>query len=508
MTTTVIFVYLALVVAVGTLSHKLFRGTGEDYFVASRSFGTFLLLMSLFGANMTAFAILGASGEAYHEGIGVFALMASSSALIIPTVFYFIGTRLWSLGKRHGYLSQIQYFRQRYDSDFLGLALFFVITALMIPYILVGFMGSGITLNQITNNQLPAWLGGLIVCAVTLAYVTYGGMRGTVWVNTFQVLVFMTFGLAAFIVIFKKLGGVENGMAIVAAKHPDLLIRGEKILPLQLLSYTCIPLSVGMFPHMFLHWLTAKRAATFRYTLVFYPLCIAIVWVPSVLLGVLGSSVDFPDGKMPAANAVLIKMISVYAPGVLAGFLGAGVLSAIMNSMDSQALAIGNMFTQDIVRHYGFHDKMNEKQQVWFGRLFVVSVIVLTYALSLIVDRSIFKISVWAFTGFAALFPVVVAAVFWKRSTKYGALASILSVVVLWIYFFVQAADAPNYSVGGSGIMPVAVILAVSAAAMIIVSLMTKPPAQEVLDKFFASDGYVLSEKGLRESEKVVHSRM
>jgi len=506
MTITVIFIYLALVLLVGTLSHKLFRGTGEDYFVASRSFGPFLLLMSLFGANMTAFAILGASGEAYHNGVGVFALMASSSGLIIPTVFYFVGTRLWSLGKRHGYLTQIQYFRERWNSDALGLLLFLVVTALMIPYILVGFMGSGITLNQITHGQLPAWLGGLIVCAVTLAYVSYGGMRGTVWVNTFQVLIFMTVGIAAFVVIFRKLGGVENGMILVAEKHPELLIRGDKITPLQLLTYTCIPLSVGMFPHIFLHWLTAKRAATFRYTLTFYPLCIALVWVPSVLLGILGV-VDFPDLKGPAANSVLANMISKYAPGVLAGFLGAGVLSAIMNSMDSQVLALGTMFTQDIVRHYGFHDKMNERQQVWFGRLFIVAIIVFTYVLSLLVNRSIFKISIWTFTGFAALFPVVAAAVFWKRSTKYGAFASVITVVVLWIYFFIKGWNFPDYTIGGTGIMPVAAILAASLAAMIVGSLLTRAPDESMLQRFFPSDGSLSRFDIKLEKEKITSYR-
>ncbi len=488
MTTLVIFIYLALVLGVGILSHKFFRGTGEDFFVGSRSFGPFLLLMSLFGANMTAFAILGASGEAYHEGIGVFALMASSSALVIPTVFFFIGTRLWSLGKRYGYLTQIQYFRQRWDSDGVGLVLFLVLTALMIPYILVGFMGSGTTLHEITNKQLPAWLGGLIVCAVTLAYVTYGGMRGTVWVNTFQVLVFMTFGIAAFIVIFRKLGGVEKGMALVAETYPELLIRGDKITPLQLLSYTCIPLSVGMFPHIFIHWLTARRATAFRYTLTFYPLCIAIVWIPSVLLGVLGS-IDFPNLKGPAANSVLAKMIEHYAPGALAGFLGAGVLSAIMNSMDSQVLSLGTMFTQDIVRHYGFHDQMSEKQQVWFGRLFVFGIVALTYVLSLVTNRSIFKLGIWTFTGFSALFPIVVAALFWKRSTKYGAFASIVSVVGLCTYFFIKGWESPGYTVGGTGIMPVAVILLVSAAAMVVVSLVTPPPHPSVIQKFFPTEG-------------------
>ncbi len=178
----VIICYLALVLLIGVLSHKLFRGTGEDYFVASRTIGPFLLLMSLFGTNMTAFAILGSSGEAYHEGIGVFGLMASSSALVIPLVFFFVGTRLWSLGKKHGYFTQVQYFRDRWGSDIVGLLLFIVLVALLIPYLLIGVMGGGITLNQITDGQIPIWVGGLVVCSVVMTYVSYSGARGTAWV--------------------------------------------------------------------------------------------------------------------------------------------------------------------------------------------------------------------------------------------------------------------------------------------------------------------------------------
>ena len=76
MTLAVIAVYMALVLAVGALAHRLFQGTGEDYFLATRSIGPFVLLMSLFGTQMTAFSLLGASGQAYRTGIGVFGLMA------------------------------------------------------------------------------------------------------------------------------------------------------------------------------------------------------------------------------------------------------------------------------------------------------------------------------------------------------------------------------------------------------------------------------------------------
>ncbi len=483
-TLAIIIAYLVIVLVIGLFSHRFFRGTSEDFFVAARTLGPFILLVSLFGANMTAFAVLGSAGEAYMEGIGVFALMASSSGLVIPVVFFFIGTRVWALGKRRGYLTPVQYFRERWGSDGLGLLIFVVQIALLVPYLLIGVMGGGTTLTQVTDDLVPGWVGGLVICAVVLVYVTYGGMRGTVWVNVFQTVVLLALGFIAFWVIVSKLGGLDAAMQRVAATNPDLLTRGEHIKPWQLLTYTCIPLSVGMFPHMFIHWLTARSAASFKPVIAFYPLCIAIVWIPSVVLGVLARA-DFPDLGVAGANSVLVKMINLHAPGVLAGLLAAGVFAAIMNSFDSQVHAAGTMFTQDVVRHYRFNDRMSESQQILVGRVFMVAILVLTYLLSLVTTKSIFKLGVWCFTGFAALFPVVVAAIFWKRSTQWGAFASTLTVAVLWIYFVFHGWKDADYTIAGTGIMPVAVILLASTAAMIIGSLLTRPPGAETLAKFF-----------------------
>lgn len=480
----ILSLYVALVLIIGLWSHRLFRGTGEDFFVATRTIGPFVLLMSVFGTNMTAFSLLGASGEAYSSGVGVFGLMASSSALVIPTVFYFVGTRLWSLGKRFGYVTQAQYFRERWESDTVGLLLFFVLVALLVPYVLIGMMAGGITFNQVTDGQVPEWIGNLVICLVVLIYVMYGGMRGTAWVNTFQTLVFMVFGALTLAVVVRRLGGLGPAMSRVAEKSPGLLVRGDKIGRLEMLSYTCIPLSAGMFPHLFIHWLTARRAAYFRYTISLYPLCIAFVWVPSVLLGILAAS-DFPGLPPAQANSVILRMITLHAPGVLAGLLAAGVFSTCMNSLDSQVLSLGTMFTHDIVRHYGFHDRMTQRQELLVGRIFVVVILVITFVLSVVTTRSIFKLGIWSFTGFAALFPVVVAALFWKRSTRQGAIASVITVAGLWIYFFVTAGDNPGYTVAGTGLMPVALILAASTAAMVSVSLMTRPPAPAVLVRFF-----------------------
>ena len=483
----VIVAYLILVLFVGTAAHRLFRGTGEDYFLASRTIGPFVLLMTLFGTNMTAFTMLGASGQAYREGIIVFALMGSSSAISLPLVFYFVGTRLWWLGKKEGYLTQVQFFRERYESDVLGLMLFVVLISLMLPYVLIGVKGGGDALQAITGGAeegVASWIGSLLICGVVFVYVTYGGMRSTAWANTFQTLVFMIVGGITFFVIFGKYGGLEGAMVSVREIHPSLLVIGsEPATHIRMFSFLFLPLSVGAFPHIFSHWLSAREAGAFRYTVVFYPLCVAAVWVPSVMLGVVGNI----DYQAPLDGPILVKLILGNAGGVLAGCLGAGVFAAIMSSLDSQALAAGTMFTQDIVRHYGFHDKLSERQQVLFGRVFVMLLLAAAFLLSLVTTRSIFNMGVWSLTGYSGLFPLVLAALFWKRSTKQGVMAGIVTVAALWTYFFFQSLGVGgDFSVGGTGVLPVVVVVFGASLVVVVVSLSTRPPSESVIEKFFS----------------------
>ncbi len=490
MTLFILIGYLVLVLSIGLWSHRRAQSTGEDWFIASRTIGSFVLLMTLFGTHMTSFALLGSSGESYRVGIGVFTLMASSSALIAPLVFFFLGTRVWAIGKRHGLLTQVQFVRARWQSETLGLLLFFVLVILLVPYLLIGVMGAGITLNQITDGVVPLWVGSFVVSGVVLSYVSAGGLRGTAWVNTFQTSLFMVLGGVTAIVIIGKLGGLEPAMLRLSELRPDLLVRGASMEPVRVLSYTFIPLSVGMFPHIFTHWLSAEKAATFRTPVILYPLCIAAVWLPMVTLGVLGH-LDFPDLVGPAANELLIRQIALHAPGVLAGLLGAGVFAAIMSSLDSQSLSLATMFTQDVVRHTVVRrgGVMSERAQILSGRLFVVAVVGVTFVISLIAKPSIFGLGVWSFSGYAALLPILIAALYWRRSTAAGAMAAVFTVIGSWIYFFLEARSEPGYSVLGTGVMPVVVMFAASAGALIAVSLLTQPPPREVVDGFMKLHG-------------------
>lgn len=468
----VVLAYLCLVMLVGVMAHRLFRGTGDDFFVASRSIGPFVLLMTLVGTNMTAFTMLGSSGEAYRRGILVFALMGSSSAIVIPFVFYYMGLRAWWTGKQRGYVTQVQLIRDRYGSKLLGTLLFGVLVLLMLPYLLIGVKGGGAALAAVTagsDTPVPSWAGSLLVCSVVFFYVTYGGMRSTAWVNTFQTAVFMLVGVVAYFTVLSGLGGLEAAMARLAAARPShVTVPDDSVTRWQMLSYVLMPLCLGGFPHIYSHWLSARSAASFRAAIVFYPLCFAIVWFPSVVLGAVGALAF----EAPLDGPILVKSILAHSDGIVAGCLAAGVFAAIMSSLDSQILALGAMFTEDIVGSGAGAGEAVERRRVLLGRSFVSAFLALAFVCSLFTSRSIFELGTWSLTGFAGLCPVFAAALFWPRSSAFGATLAVSIVALLWLGFFVDSAGIQGpYSVAGTGLLPVAVIVPASAACVALGSL-------------------------------------
>lgn len=654
--------YLALLLGLGLFSSRLFKGTSGDYMLASHSIGPVLLLMSIFGTTMTAFALVGSTGESFKEGVGVYGKLASSSGIIHSLCFFLLGVKVWSLGKKYGYRTQIQFFRDRLESDKIGVVLFPILVALIIPYLLIGVMASGVVINSITEGAfetafanydygVPPWLASAVICGVVLVYVFFGGMRGTAWANTFQTIVFMILGVVTFFVISDKLGGLKAASERVLATNPSTFIRDvhpddaakyekaykawenlaeynyakknknlsideaeataflesknatkkpkpvqtkmlaglaakkglielttaekndarviqdDRVLPENrpdgwsdavidhhelnkfdripgvdvekslkffankighpsdpenwtrkkaagvyratswapsiphgtdkwlFLTYIFVPLSVGMFPHLFQHWLTAKSGNSFKLSVVCHPLFIMIVWVPCVLVGAWATSAVNPNtGALLfqphfPANAVLPAMVKALTTPVLAGFLTAGILAAIMSSLDSQFLCIGTMFTEDIAVHYKGKENVTDRQQLVWARMFIVAIVIVTYAFSLFEPRRVFTLGVWCFSGFSSLFPLIVASLYWKRLTKMGAYACVLAAAGTWLYFFADSnfAANPQYAleIGGVKLMPVTGMIAASTLAMIIVSLVTPKPSDATIEKFF-----------------------
>src|SRR3954468_13364323 len=489
----VVFAYLAVVLCIGVFGGRSGSSTGgaaEQYFLAGRSLGPLIFLLSFFGTDTTPFSILGASGHAFANGIVTYGLMASSSALIIPVGLFVIGTRLWALGKRHGFMTPVQMFRDRWECGHIGTAIFIIQAILLIPYIVIAVMGGGTTLRAVSGGAVPYWLGGAIVSMVVMGYVFFGGMRGTAWVNTFQTILFLSFGAIAVIVIARGMGGFSTAVrALLDSPATAPLLTRERVSPLYFFSYTFIPLSSLAFPHIGIFCLTARRLGHFRRTVILYPICMLAIWLPSVFLGVVANrAVDVPAiaSKLEARAAlvtegpslpierraelraaasgddVILRLVEGYAPLWLALLLGAAVMAAVMAS-DSQILALSTMFTEDVLAFYGGQQRFGPAVQVQTGRVFIILLTIVAYAIALTAPQSIFDIaSQYAFAGYSALSPLLVAALFWKRSTKWGALAVTLwtagCVLAIAVLQAVVAAPAPGsaltvWAVGGVNVI-------------------------------------------------------
>jgi SSS family solute:Na+ symporter len=535
----VVFVYLGAVLAIGLVARRASAGRqdAEDFFLAGRSLGPAVFLLSLFGANMTAFSILGASGHAFANGIVTYGLMASSSALIIPLSLFVIGTRLWALGKRHGFMTPVQMFRDRWECAHIGTVIFAVQAVLLVPYIVIAVIGGGTTLRAVSGGWVPFWLGGAVVSLVVMGYVLFGGMRGTAWVNTFQTILFLSFGAVAVVAIGHGMGGFRQTVeSMLASPSTVPLLTRERVSPLYFFSYTFIPLSSIAFPHIGIFCLTARRLAYFRRTVVLYPVCMLAIWLPSVFLGVVANrATDIPAVKAkvearatlaaegPTLSAdqrdrlraeasgddVILKLVEGYAPLWLTALLGAAVMAAVMAS-DSQILALSTMFTEDVFAFYVGTTRARDALQVQTGRLFVVLVTLVAYVVALAAPQSIFEIATqYAFAGYAALTPLLVAALFWRGSTRWGALATtvwtaaaVLAIAVLQTVvppppagaavsiLSVAGIDVIARAASGTtvlGLLPVVPMTLISALLMVVVSRFTAAsrPAAATLARYF-----------------------
>lgn len=530
----IVFAYLGVVLYIGIFAfRRAHAGEAEDFFLAGRSLGPAVFLLSLFGTHMTAFAILGSSGHAFSNGIVTYGLMASSSALIVPLGLFLVGTRIWALGKRFGFITPVQIFRDRWETSHVGTVIFVVQAALLVPYIIIGVKGGGATLSAVSGGLVPFWLGGAVVALVVMSYVFFGGMRGTAWVNTFQTVLFLLFGAVAIAVVARGVGGFASGMeALLADPRTAPLLTRERVSSLYFFSYTFIPLSSIAFPHIAIFCLTARHMRQFKRTVVLYPLCILLLWLPCVLLGVmahrfasepkiadkiearaalaqreLAPEVRADLQRRAQADDVMLLMLERHAPVWLVGLLGAGIMAAVMAS-DSQILALSTMFTEDVFAHYGGKERFGEAVQVATGRGFVVALTLLAYVIAQNAPATIFDLAVqYAFSGYAALAPLIFAALFWRGSTKWGALAATLWVALSTsgVALFQALVPAPppgppvvvvsafgldllTRTAGGTavlGLLPVVPMVLVSCLLLWIVSALTPKPTAATISRYF-----------------------
>ena len=170
---------------------------------------------------------------------------------------------------------------------------------------------------------------------------------------------------------------------------------------------------------------------------------------------------------------------------IAAGIIISGILAATMSTADSQLLAAASSVSQDLMQDF-LGIKLSAKTTMLVARVTVLVIAVISIFLAWDPNSSVFRVVSFAWAGFGAAFgPVVLFALFWKRSNKWGALAGMVSggvMVFVWKYLI-----AP---MGGAwSIYELLPAFLVASVAIVVVSLLTPAPEKAIVDEFEAVRG-------------------
>jgi solute:Na+ symporter, SSS family len=475
----VVVCYFLFILGIGYISYRKTDTTIEDYFMADRQFGTLVLLMAVFATNMTAFIMIGMPGKAYHVGIGVFG-WGIIFCCTYPVFFYFLGYRGWLLGKKYGYMTPCELFSDRYESDGVNLIMFILLIYYTIPYLVLGVIGGALAFSSMTQGAVPYWLGALIITCIVFAYTFLGGMRGTAWTNAIQGFVFIVAAWTAVILIAQSMGGFEAATQKVLSAKPELMKRtGFPVFSFKNWFSFMLVIQCGVaFPHLWIRLLTGKSHVTMQRMNLLYPIAGVLFWLPCIIVGVWGAAM-IPGLAGKASDTIFPQMVAKFTNPLVAGLILAGIFAAVMSSLDAMILTVSTMFIRDILSKY--RPQSVQGREVVSGRLFVAVISIITYLLALMRPGSIVGIAAYAFSGYVLFIPVMIAGLFWKKSTRHGVMAAMLSGTGALLLF--QFGNIPSSF--SFGFMPIVPCLILTTGVLILVSLFTAPPSEKTLHKFY-----------------------
>ncbi|MFH0975946.1 MAG: sodium:solute symporter family protein [Spirochaetota bacterium] len=471
--------YTVGVMVLGLMSYKK-EANISDYLMANREFKFFVLFAAVFGANISAVTLVGLPGTSYHVGWITWPYFATTWAWLSPLLFYTIGLRTYKLGKKYDVVTISELFAKRWRNKSIQWVSAFFLLFYIVPYMMVGIIGGGRSLAGITGGFVPYWLGCFLVTAIVCGYVLVGGMRGAAWVNTFQTIIFLCGGLAIFLVIVYSLGGFETATTEIVEKYPELLNRSK--MPWQrFFSYgIVVALAVPVFPNVFSRILTGKKPSELKKVVMIYPIAGVFLFILMAYSGMWGK-IPFPELKGQASDAILAMLLNKYAPAWMAGVLGAAIFSALMSTVDSQLIAIGQIFMKDVVLPLR-KDGQTKKSDTMMTRLVVLALAIVAFLISLTQPAGIIKIIEWGFGGFACMFFPVAAALYWKRCSLTAAFISVVVSEGLSIIIPLTVPKEMLY-----GMLPAFWSIVAGLIVLLVLGLILPAQKKEETDDFFAA---------------------
>lgn len=367
-------IYVLALGTIGIVSNRKSKKTSADFFVASRGLGSFVMLMTMFATTMSAFSLLGVPQSGYLDGMGMLAGIGFGDAFIGFWIFLF-GYRIWKAGRANGFITPTEFYRHRFNSDFVGICYMVNAFIFVFPFIGIQTIGGGNALAVATNGLITKEMAMIITVAVIIVYTILGGIKASAWADTMQSCIMVVSCLVVFVLsatYFKDGGFASATNQVIAAGNESLLtLPGPKGLWnwKYMVSYALMGgMSAPLWPQVFSRYYMNKNSASMKKMALLWPLMCLVLFLPMVLVGVWGT-VIMPGVSNP--DQILPLIVTKLFPPFVGAFIIVGIFAALMSTAASQLVALSTMVSRDIYLKY-IDKNADDRKQILVGRISII----------------------------------------------------------------------------------------------------------------------------------------
>ena len=493
-----IIVYLGAMLYVGYLCSKK-TNDSSDFYLGGRKLGPLVTAMSAEASDMSSWLLMGLPGLAYLTGIADAGWTAIGLAIGTYLNWKIVAKRIRRYTHVAGNAITLpSFFSNRYRDEkkilqFIG-AIFIVV--FFIPYTASGFAACGKLFSSLFGMD---YLTAMIVSAlVIVGYTTLGGFLAASTTDFIQSIIMSVALVIVFVFGIETAGGMgavmDNARSLpgylTMFTTYDPVSGTEQAYPL-LNICSMLAWGLGYFgmPHILLRFMAIEDENKLKLSRRVASTWVVISLIVAVMIGVVGLGMSKAGelAMLEGSNSetIIVKIADLLSkhgvlPAILAGLILAGILASTMSTADSQLLAASSAVSSDLLGSI-LKDKETKKESMVADKVTLLLIAIVAMFLAKNPDSSVFKIVSFAWAGFGAVFgPVVLLALFWRRSNWQGALAGMISggaMVFIWKYGISQLG-------GAWAIYELLPAFLTACVINVVVSLLTKAPSKEIIDEF------------------------
>ncbi len=498
-----IIVYLGGMLAIGAVFTKKNKDV-SDFYLGGRKLGPFVSAMSAEASDMSSWLLMGLPGVAYLCGIAEAGWTAIGLAIGTYLNWLIVAKRLRVYSQKTNSITIPDFFSDRYrdHKQILSGIAALVILIFFVPYTASGFSACGKLFATLFNMNYHTAM--ILAAFIIIAYTSMGGFLAASFTDLIQSIV-MT--IALIIVVFfgiSHAGGMdavmENAKSIPDYLHMTVTRSLNADGSFSQTGYGFLPIvstlawGLGYFgmPHILLRFMAIEEHNKIKLSRRIASVWVVIAMAVAILIGIVGNQltangtigtlfgVDTNNSETIIMEIAMRLSENGILATIVAGLIFSGILACTMSTSDSQLLAASSSMSENILKGV-CKIKLNEKQSMLVARCVLVVIAVLGVILAWNPNSSVFRVVSFAWAGFGATFgPVMLTALFWKRSNKFGAIAGlVVGGVMIFIWKFLVRPLGGAWDI--YELLPAFICAMI---AIIVVSLLTKAPEQDIIDEY------------------------